>query len=31
MGADAFYTKGFFGQGVDVALIDSGVQPVPGL
>jgi serine protease AprX len=25
------YKKGFRGQGIDVALIDSGVAPVPGL
>ncbi len=31
MGAPSFYSYGFYGQGVDVALIDSGVQPVPGL
>src|SRR3954470_1774451 len=31
MNAPAFYGGGFYGQGVDVALIDSGVQPVPGL
>jgi serine protease AprX len=31
IGADAFYQKGYYGQGVDVALIDSGVAPVKGL
>ncbi len=31
MNAPTFYGGGFYGQGVDVALIDSGVQPVPGL
>jgi len=31
MGASAYYNNGFFGKGVDVALIDSGVQPVPGV
>ncbi len=31
MGARAWWTSGFTGQGVDVALIDTGVSPVPGL
>ena len=31
IGADAFYKSGYFGQGVDVALIDSGVADVPGM
>jgi subtilisin family serine protease len=30
-GAAAYYNNGFFGQGVDIALIDSGVSTVPGL
>jgi serine protease AprX len=31
IGADAYYRDGWFGQGVDVALIDSGVTEVPGM
>jgi len=31
VGADAFWASGYAGQGVDVALIDSGVVPVNGL
>ncbi|HVJ96645.1 MAG TPA: S8 family serine peptidase, partial [Acidimicrobiia bacterium] len=31
IGAEAYYNDGYFGQGVDVALIDSGVSEVPGL
>jgi serine protease AprX len=31
MGAPTYYASGYYGQGVDVALIDSGVQPVKGL
>src|SRR5436190_588461 len=30
-GAPSFWAKGFTGNGVDVAVIDSGVAPVPGL
>src|SRR5205823_3975548 len=30
-GAAAWWTAGFTGRGVDVALIDTGVSPVPGL
>ena len=30
-GADAFWAAGYTGQGIDVAVIDSGVSPVPGL
>jgi subtilisin family serine protease len=30
-GAQAYWRAGFTGQGVDVAVIDSGVAPVPGL
>ncbi len=30
-GAQAFWNKGYYGQGVDVALLDSGVLPVNGL
>jgi serine protease AprX len=30
-GAQAYWEAGFTGKGVDVALIDSGVAPVPGL
>jgi serine protease AprX len=30
-GAQAMWRAGFTGKGVDVALIDSGVSPVPGL
>jgi serine protease AprX len=30
-GADAFWAAGYRGAGVDVALIDTGVVPVPGL
>jgi serine protease AprX len=30
-GAQAFWAAGFTGQGVDVAIIDSGVSPVEGL
>jgi serine protease AprX len=31
MGASTFYNEGYFGQGVDIAVIDTGVAPVPGL
>lgn len=31
MGAREFYDQGYSGQGVDIALIDSGVAPVTGL
>jgi serine protease AprX len=31
IGAGAYYNQGYFGQGVDVALIDSGVLPISGL
>ncbi len=31
IGADRYWAAGFTGQGVDVALIDSGVAPVRGL
>lgn len=31
MGAPAFWRQGIYGDGVDVALIDSGVAPVNGL
>jgi serine protease AprX len=31
IGAPTYYQPGYFGQGVDVALIDTGVAPVPGL
>jgi len=31
MGASVFWDAGFTGRGVDVAIIDSGVAPVPGL
>jgi serine protease AprX len=30
-GAPTYYQGGFFGQGIDVAVIDTGVAPVPGL
>ncbi len=30
-GATAWWNAGFTGQGVDVAVIDTGVSPVPGL
>jgi serine protease AprX len=30
-GANAMWQKGYTGNGVDVALIDTGVAPVPGL
>jgi serine protease AprX len=30
-GAQAWWSAGYTGQGVDVALIDTGVAPVPGL
>jgi serine protease AprX len=30
-GAQAWWNAGYTGQGVDVAVIDSGVSPVPGL
>jgi serine protease AprX len=30
-GATDFWSNGYFGQGVDVALLDSGVLPVEGL
>jgi serine protease AprX len=31
IGASAFWDAGFTGEGVDVAIIDSGIAPVPGL
>ncbi|MEX0757854.1 MAG: S8 family serine peptidase, partial [Acidimicrobiia bacterium] len=31
IGADAYWEAGFTGAGVDVAIIDSGISPVPGL
>jgi serine protease AprX len=31
IGADTYYNAGKFGQGIDVALVDSGVAPVAGL
>jgi hypothetical protein len=31
MDAQPYYNTGFYGQDIDVALIDSGVQPVKGL
>ncbi|HSJ27093.1 MAG TPA: S8 family serine peptidase [Acidimicrobiia bacterium] len=31
IGADEFWAAGHTGQGVDVAVIDSGIAPVPGL
>jgi len=31
VGADAYWEAGYSGLGVDVAIIDSGVAPVPGL
>jgi serine protease AprX len=31
IGADALYAKGITGDGVDVALVDSGIAAVPGL
>ncbi|MEA2621403.1 MAG: serine protease AprX [Chloroflexota bacterium] len=31
IGADAYWAAGYTGEGVDVAVIDSGVAPVPGL
>lgn len=31
IGATAAYTAGYTGKGVDIALIDTGVAPVPGL
>jgi len=31
MGVDAYYRNNDFGQGIDVAVIDTGVAPVPGL
>jgi serine protease AprX len=31
MRADAYHNYGYFGQGVDIALIDTGVSPVAGL
>jgi serine protease AprX len=31
MGASSWWNAGYTGAGVDVALIDSGVSPVPGL
>jgi subtilisin family serine protease len=31
VGADKYWNNGFTGQGVDVALIDTGVAPVEGL
>jgi serine protease AprX len=30
-GAQAWWNAGYTGRGVDVAVIDSGVAPVPGL
>ena len=30
-GAAAYWNQGYYGQGVDVALIDTGVVPVHGL
>jgi serine protease AprX len=30
-GAQAWWNAGYTGQGIDVAVIDSGVSPVPGL
>ena len=30
-GAAAYWDQSYYGQGVDVALIDTGVAPVPGL
>ena len=31
MGAQAWWNAGYTGQGVDVAVIDTGVAPVTGL
>jgi serine protease AprX len=31
LGADAWWSAGYTGQGIDVAVIDSGVAPVQGL
>jgi serine protease AprX len=31
IGADRYWAKGITGAGVDVAVVDSGVTPVPGL
>jgi serine protease AprX len=31
MGAQKYYGNGYTGKGVDVAVLDSGVSPVPGL
>ncbi len=31
IGADIYYRHGYFGQGVDVAVIDTGVAPVKGI
>ena len=31
LGAGEFWNDGFTGRGVDVAVIDTGVSPVPGL
>jgi serine protease AprX len=31
IGVDAYWSQGFTGTGVDVALIDTGVAPVEGL
>jgi serine protease AprX len=31
VGADKLWAKGYTGKGVDVAVIDTGVSPVPGL
>jgi serine protease AprX len=31
IGADAYWTSGYTGAGVDVALIDSGIAPVAGM
>jgi serine protease AprX len=30
-GAQAYWKAGFTGKGIDVAVVDSGVAPVPGL
>src|SRR5690349_4791458 len=31
VGATAYWDAGYTGKGIDVAVIDSGVSPVPGL
>ncbi len=31
IGADEFWDEGYYGKGIDIALIDSGVVPVEGL